>query len=511
MHQTYFFLKHLSKELQAELVGQELAECFSQNKDEIIFGFCRPDHDFWVRALLHSDFCGLTFPSEFQRARQNSVDLLRELIGLKVIGVRQFENERCLAIEFEQNFTLLFKLFGQRSNLILFENNVAIHLFQRRLVQDREIDLDKLDRPIDQSYESFIQHGLKKTFPTFDKNILQELDLESKNIEEQWLRIKKVLTILEKPNFYVLEKNGKVQLSFFRKEPFLFETQTAIEASNELFRHFARSFYADQEKNTVLKNLLKEKEKAENYILKSEEKLLELETESSYTHFGDLIMANMHLIKPHMNTVELSDFYTQRNISVKLKTNLSPQKNAENYYRKARNQKIEIDKLKENIEEKRQKAQSLEQKIARLAELEHLKEIRKYLKENDLEDEKTQGVEFPFRKFVMEGFEIWIGRNAQNNDLLTQEYAYKEDLWLHARDVSGSHVIVKYRAGKPFPNAVIERAAQLAAYYSKRRHETLCPVIVTPKKFVRKPKGAEAGAVNIDKETVVMVEPKGFE
>jgi len=212
-----------------------------------------------------------------------------------------------------------------------------------------------------------------------------------------------------------------------------------------------------------------------------------------------------------MSTVELEDFYTQRNISVKLKTNLSPQKNAENYYRKARNQKIEIDKLKENIEEKRQKAKSLEQKIARLQELEHLKEIRKYLKENDLEDEKIQGVEFPFRKFVMEGFEILIGRNAQNNDLLTQEYAYKEDLWLHARDVSGSHVIVKYRAGKPFPNTVIERAAQLAAYYSKRRHETLCPVIVTPKKFVRKPKGVEAGAVNIDKETVVMVEPKGFE
>ena len=70
-------------------------------------------------------------------------------------------------------------------------------------------------------------------------------------------------------------------------------------------------------------------------------------------------------------------------------------------------------------------------------------------------------------------------------------------------------MIIKYQAGKGFPKTVIERAAELAAWNSKRRTDSLCPVIMTPKKFVRKPKGLAEGQVVVDKEEVVMVVPKG--
>ncbi len=103
--------------------------------------------------------------------------------------------------------------------------------------------------------------------------------------------------------------------------------------------------------------------------------------------------------------------------------------------------------------------------------------------------------------------EILIGKNARNNDLLTQRYARKEDLWLHARDVSGSHVVIRRQAGKKFPVNVIEKAAGIAAYYSKRKNDTLCPVIVTPKKYVRKTKDLLEGQVIVDKEEVVLIEP----
>ena len=104
------------------------------------------------------------------------------------------------------------------------------------------------------------------------------------------------------------------------------------------------------------------------------------------------------------------------------------------------------------------------------------------------------------------GFRIWVGRNAQDNDVLTFRHSYKEDLWLHAKDVPGSHVLVKFQAGKKFPKDVIERAGQLAAYNSKRKTETLCPVSVTPKKFVRKRKGDPAGMVVVEKEEVILVD-----
>lgn len=139
-----------------------------------------------------------------------------------------------------------------------------------------------------------------------------------------------------------------------------------------------------------------------------------------------------------------------------------------------------------------------------------LRELRTFVKKNGLVASKA-GVDQGqlFRRIEYQGFMILVGRNAKNNDLLTQQYAFKEDLWLHARDVSGSHVVIKYQAGKKFPVMVIERAAQLAAFYSKRKTDSLCPVIVTPKKFVRKPKGYPQGAVMVDKEEVVMVEPMG--
>jgi predicted ribosome quality control (RQC) complex YloA/Tae2 family protein len=101
-----------------------------------------------------------------------------------------------------------------------------------------------------------------------------------------------------------------------------------------------------------------------------------------------------------------------------------------------------------------------------------------------------------------------LEKNATANDELTLKYGYKEDLWLHAKDVAGSHVLIKYQAGKKFPRDVIERAASLAAYNSKRKTETLCPVTCTLRKYVRKRKGDPAGMVVVEREEVILVEPK---
>jgi predicted ribosome quality control (RQC) complex YloA/Tae2 family protein len=101
-----------------------------------------------------------------------------------------------------------------------------------------------------------------------------------------------------------------------------------------------------------------------------------------------------------------------------------------------------------------------------------------------------------------------VGKSASNNDELTLKVAQKNDLWLHAKGVSGSHVVIKNQNNKPFPNEVIHYAAQLAAYYSKSKGSAMVPVIFTPKKFVRKPKGANPGQVFVEKEELILVEPK---
>ena len=123
-------------------------------------------------------------------------------------------------------------------------------------------------------------------------------------------------------------------------------------------------------------------------------------------------------------------------------------------------------------------------------------------KENQAESQKPI-----FKVYEYMGFQILVGRNAKNNDELTFKYGYKEDLWLHAKDVKGSHVLIKYQSGKNFPRPVIQVAAQLAAFYSSNKNTNTCPVIFTPRKFVRKSKGLPAGAVFVDKEDIIFVKP----
>jgi predicted ribosome quality control (RQC) complex YloA/Tae2 family protein len=195
-----------------------------------------------------------------------------------------------------------------------------------------------------------------------------------------------------------------------------------------------------------------------------------------------------------------------------MKTNLSPQKNAENYYRKAKNQKIEINTLEKNIESRIKQVQQLTEFLEIIESHNDLKQLRIFASKNGLIKKKNEPTtDKPlFKIYEHMGFQILVGRNAKNNDELTFKYGYKEDLWLHAKDVKGSHVLIKYRPGTNFPRPVIQIAAQLAAYNSSNKNSDTCPVIFTSKKYVRKSKGMPAGAVFLDKEDIIFVRPSDY-
>ena len=249
-----------------------------------------------------------------------------------------------------------------------------------------------------------------------------------------------------------------------------------------------------------------------NYIKANNKRLYDLQNGASYAQLADLIMANMHKVTERSSSVQLSNFYDDgKEIRIKLNKDLSPQKNAERYYRKSKNQRIEIQKMEENIEAKEMQQLVFEEQLQRIKEAQDVRSLRKYLKEEQLIETKDQKEELLlFKKFVVDGFDVLVGKNASNNDLLTLKYAKKDDFWFHAKDVSGSHTILKVASSKEIKESTKEKVAIIAAYYSKRKNDTLCPVIVTPKKFVRKPKGFPVGKVAVDKEDVILVDPSEF-
>ncbi len=209
--------------------------------------------------------------------------------------------------------------------------------------------------------------------------------------------------------------------------------------------------------------------------------------------------------------MEVFDFYKEAPLRIKLNPQLSPQQNAERFYRKAKNQKIEEQKLLQTIETKENEWLRLQTLLQSLDECHDFKSLRRWAKQHGFAGQSKADESLPFKRFEYKGFQIWVGKNAKSNDLLTQRFAHKNDLWLHAKDVAGSHVVIKRSGQKQIPRNVIEKAASLAAYYSKRKTDSLCPVIVTEKKYVRKPKGLAPGQVIVDKEEVIMVAPAPFE
>lgn len=510
MHNNYHLLRHLTVELQDRIVDAVLRECFSQNKDELIFRFTRSGNsDFFIKAHLRSDFSCLSFPENFRRARKNSVDLFTVLAGKQVKDIYQYVNERSFSINFVDGANLLFKMHGNRANVILFQINNEPLLFRNKLANDRQIDLSSLDRHIDQSFAAFQSSGgdWPAMFPTLSRDIRTSIQLQTtgNTLEQNWLIITEVIKKLNhNPLFAIINATpGTLKLVISEKRAAIFTSGSAIEALNFFFDHYIRNHAFGLAKDKIVRQLSAKIKRTDAYINKIEQKRNQLAGESVFKQAADVLMANLHTGASNSNSIELFNFYTNKSMSIKLNPKLSLQKNAEHYYRKAKNINLEIENIRQNLEAKKSQLAALKMELGQVQLTKNLKELKGFA----ATPQQNKIDKFPFMGLKIDNYQVFIGKNARQNDLLTLKYAKPNDLWLHAKDVTGSHVIIKHRAGQNYPKPVIEKAARLAAYYSKRKNDTLCPVIYTPKKFVRKRKGLAPGAVIVEQERVILVEP----
>ena len=230
MQNNYYFLKNLSGELLSEIKGLKLATCFSQNKDELVFGFCSQHREFWIKSILNHDISCLTFPKEYARAKKNSVNLFQALVDLEVLQIKQYKNERSFSVKFEKNYELLFKMYGKSANIILFENEKYLTSFNNRYEQDKKIDISQLDRPILQNQKEFEEKGIQKVFPTFGKAVVSHLELQNFAVSAQWDKIEKLLDKFNNATFYVLRVSNSIVFRLFEEGEVLFSSQNAIES-----------------------------------------------------------------------------------------------------------------------------------------------------------------------------------------------------------------------------------------------------------------------------------------
>lgn len=467
-HQHYHFTRQLAAAVRERFTGAVLNEAFTLSKTELVLLFTKNDHPFTIKVIarFHAGF--LLFEDVPYHKGSNALACFGNIFNQQVSGVEAHLYNRSFCMTFKNGSTLIFKCYDALVNVVLVEDGEVTDMFRDSIQND------------------WLYNAAE--FNVTDQSVIERLNAMP----------------VEDGRFYIYrnEPGNDYRLAL---EPCglqeILKTNDALEASTVFARYEMGVLAFNQAKHSRIASVEGEIKRYKKQIKLSEQGINQLMHESPFEETGHLIMANLHAIKAGDKEAKVFNFYTNNDTVIRLKAELSPAANAEYYYRKARNKRIEVEQMEQKLLSMRQKLATQEILLDELKQATNNKALKVF------QPAKKQQEVFPFKRFMCEGFEIWVGKNAANNDLLTQKYTHKNDLWLHAKDVSGSHTVIKHKAGKSFNTTVITAAARIAAYYSRHKGNALAPVSYTLKKFVRKPKGAEPGQVVIDREEVVMVEP----
>lgn len=232
--------------------------------------------------------------------------------------------------------------------------------------------------------------------------------------------------------------------------------------------------------------------------------------------YGDLLSANLYRIEKGMGSVSVENFYdeTYPEIEIKLDKRLTPSQNMQKYYGEYRKadtaEKILTGQIAKG-EEELAYIDSVFDALTRTSGEDDVNELRTELSEQGyIRSSKLKGKppkSRPPLEFVSpEGFKIFIGRNNKQNDMLTTKLAEKTDIWLHTKNITGSHVIIRAE-GREVPDETIVYAARLAAFHSRAKNSSQVPVDYVPVKLVKKPAGSKPGMVIFTGNRTLYVTP----
>lgn len=525
---NYYTLKHLTDTLNSHLIDHLFRFSISPHKD--VWTAYIGDNHAPIRLTFstHPTETAL-FLEDYKPPKKNNVTtFFSSLSDKKVTGIQLAENDRFITITFENNLSLYLQLFGNKPNIFLIQNQIILESFKNP--DYFEGKSPPLPRPASH-INKIVKEGLspKKTItfinPKFPRHLIPSVidhyQMDEKNSAEILEIMKPINTALhDHPEFRILT-NGNLCLIPQNLLPL--ENLKIFDDVNNAIRHAYYNTSIERRFNAKLEKI----KPAIDKQLRTLESLIEqlkqadkgLERSSRYEQYGHILMANAHIDHPgNSEKITLQDYYNDNQlIDIPIKPTLSLAENAQFYYDKSA-------KTIRNVEESKRRLSRAKKEIVKLKRLqESLDQIEKLYQIDDWINEhksalKELGVltksesqkSTPYRKIQIDDYEIWIGKNAKSNDKLTTD-AHKEDIWMHARGVSGSHLVIRMNNNLEMPpDKILFKAASFAAQNSKARGSDLVPVIITKRKYVTKPKGAPPGTVRVERERVELVRPKNL-
>ncbi|MEP7037719.1 MAG: NFACT family protein [Acidobacteriota bacterium] len=472
-------LEKISAELASRLTGQKFGKIFALSRFRLTIDFRLHDSNYLYISVEPSAprvYLITRRLRDLEKQSKNStpfIIFLRSKLANSVLqSIEKLENERILSFALAarneigqtENYALVVQLTGRSANLFLLDAN--------------EFILDAMRENTGKG-----QQVNEKYAPPFREG-------ETKRNEEESFSKGNFESLSEALDAHYLE----------------------IEAEKVF-----------QSKASTARNKLNQETKKREKLLKNLNKDLANHGDAeNWKRLGDLLLANIALAKREGDKVFVTDFYDENTptVEVEVEEHIPLTEAAEKFfkrYTKARNAKEEVAKrlkvVEAELSDLNEQKQRLEEAIAEKDESILAEFINEKSEKPRVGNKEKQTADFKGARqyFSSEGFEILVGKKAKDNDYLTFRVAKSLDLWLHAADYPGSHVIVKNPNRGEIPPKTLLEAAQIAAFFSQAASQGKVAVHYTQKKFVGKPKGASAGLVSLSSFKTILVEPKIIE
>ena len=535
-----FFLHHMVEELRRELVNGRIQKINQPFEQELVLQIRSNRQSHRLLLSAHPVFGRIQLTqTTFENPAQPSTFIMvlrKYLQGALIESIEQVENDRIVEITVSNKneigdhiqATLIIEIMGKHSNILLVDKSshkileVIKHVgFSQNSYRTLLPGSTYIAPPSTESLNPFTIKD-EKLF-----EILQTQETTAKNLQSLFQGLGRD-TANELENILVSDKLSTFR-NFFSQEtkPCLTETSfSPVPFANQVGEPFANlsdlldTYYKDkaerdrvkQQASELIRRVENELQKNRHKLKKQEKELLATDDAEEFRQKGELLTTFLHQVPNDQDQVILENYYTNQSITIALDKALTPNQNAQRYFKRYQKLKEAVKYLTDLIEETKATILYLEsvETVLNQAGLEEIAEIREELIQTGFirrrQREKIQKRKKPEQFLASDGKTIiYVGRNNLQNEELTFKMARKEELWFHAKDIPGSHVVI---SGNLDPSDEVKTdAAELAAYFSQGRLSNLVQVDMIEVKKLNKPTGGKPGFVTYTGQKTLRVTP----
>ena len=535
-----FFLHHMVEELRRELVNGRIQKINQPFEQELVLQIRSNRQSHRLLLSAHPVFGRIQLTqTTFENPAQPSTFIMvlrKYLQGALIESIEQVENDRIVEITVSNKneigdhiqATLIIEIMGKHSNILLVDKSshkileVIKHVgFSQNSYRTLLPGSTYIAPPSTESLNPFTIKD-EKLF-----EILQTQETTAKNLQSFFQGLGRD-TANELENILVSDKLSTFR-NFFSQEtkPCLTETSfSPVPFTNQVGEPFTSlsdlldTYYKDkaerdrvkQQASELIRRVENELQKNRHKLKKQEKELLETDNAEEFRQKGELLTTFLHQVPNDQDQVILDNYYTNQPITIALDKALSPNQNAQRYFKRYQKLKESVKYLTDLIQETKATILYLEsvETVLNQAGLEEIAEIREELIQTGFirrrQREKIQKRKKPEQYLASDGKTIiYVGRNNLQNEELTFKMARKEELWFHAKDIPGSHVVI---SGNLDPSDEVKTdAAELAAYFSQGRLSNLVQVDMIEVKKLNKPTGGKPGFVTYTGQKTLRVTP----